>query len=242
MEATEKSVGEQHEQIKDEHLTETQRKVFDVLRQLNVHRYCPPANQIAQRAEEDVKLVKVTLTQLCGLGLVILRFDTATGDETYRLCKPEEYTKRGRFVINNEDSVSPKPESSSHEIVSPKASVSERKVLDCPKCDFVTKSFAGLQIHIGQKHKTAADIRNKIKLQKLKVQKKVMRSASDPSAKAVPLVTIVLTADEALTAGVALALADMINADRFKDADKILGKVLRAIVKQIPQHDIEEAS
>jgi hypothetical protein len=87
-------------------------------------------------------------------------------------------------------------------------------------------------------------VKKMIAAPKTKVSKKVKKIAAEILKKAMtpPLVTIVLTADEALTAGVALALADLINADRFKDADKISGKILRAIVKQIPQHDIEEAS
>jgi len=242
MEATEKSVSEQHEQIKDEYLTELQRKVLNILRELNVHRYCPPATQIAQRADLDVKTVKSTMIELCRLRLVVLRIDS-TDKETYRICHPVEYMKKDRFVIDNGGPVSPKPDMSSTGTVSPKVQPTvQPKVLSCPKCDFVTKSYAGLHIHVGQKHKTAADIRDKIKLQELKAKKKVMRSPPDPPANAVPLVTIVLTADEALEAGVALALADMINADRFKDAYKISQKILRAIAKQIPWHDIEEAS
>ena len=54
------------------------------------------------------------------------------------------------------------------------------------------------------------------------------------------MVTIVLTADEALDASIALALSDYIHPTRFKGAHKISGKILRAIIKQVPQ--IEEAS
>jgi hypothetical protein len=80
---------------------------------------------------------------------------------------------------------------------------------------------------------------------KVKVTKKTKKSkTSRPPARDEDdlLVTIVLTANEALETGVALSLADLINADRFKNAEEISGKILKAIVKQIPQHDVEEAS
>ena len=107
------------------------------------------------------------------------------------------------------------------------------KSYQCPKCEYHTIDPKGLAIHIGQKHKKA------VKIEQKKAPKKLKAATEDDE----PLmVTIVLTGNEALTVSVALALADMINADRFKDADKISGKILRAIVKQIPQHDVEEAS
>ena len=108
-------------------------------------------------------------------------------------------------------------------------------VLSCPKCDFVTKSYAGLHIHVGQKHKTAATVK-----QKLKGKKKA--HAPDPPVKAISTVMITLTVDEALDVGIALALVEMINADRFKGARIISAKVLREIVKQVPPADLEEAN
>lgn len=252
MEATEKIVSEQNGPIEDEHLTEDQRKVLEALRQMNVNHYCPPARQIAQRTELNMWAVKRTLKELCDLGLAVLRVDASTGDQSYRICRPEEYTDRNRFVINDainrEDSVSPNQDQPSTGAVSPKTAKVAAEVLEeavgqkiraCSKCDFVTKSYAGLRIHIGQKHKTAADIRNKVKQQELKAKKK--EHAPDPPH-AAPLVMIILTADEALDTGIALALADLISIDRFKDAHKISNKILRAIIKQVPQKDLEEAS
>lgn len=42
--------------------------------------------------------------------------------------------------------------------------------------------------------------------------------------------------------GMELALADLISVDRFKDAHKISEKVLKAIIRQVPQEDLEGAS
>lgn len=251
MEATEKTVSEEDEQVKTDQLTELQRKVFEALRQMNVHRYCPPASQIAQKTDLDLNSTKIILKELCTLGIVVWRID-GSGDDTYRLAKPKEFIRRERRVAKNGgEAVSPNQDRSSTGTVSPKVSKPAAKVLSCPKCPFVTKSYAGLHIHIGQKHQTAADYKNKLKLQELKAKKKVMRSPPDPPANAVPFVTITLTVDEALDASIALALVELISTDgilrpgiveRFKDAHKISEKLLRAIIKQAPQEDIEGAS
>jgi len=252
MESTEKTVSEEDEPIKTDHLTEHQRKVFEALRQMNVHGYCPPASQIGQRADLDSESTEITLKELCRLGIVVWRVD-ASGNDTYRLSRPDEFIRREkRLAAKNGKPVSPNQDRSSTGTVSPKVqSTVQRTVLSCPKCDFVTKSYAGLQIHIGQKHKTAADLRNKIKLQQLNAKKKVMRSPPDPPANAVPFVTITLTVDEALDASIALALVELISTDgilrpgiveRFKNAHKISEKLLRAVIKQAPQEDIEGAS
>jgi hypothetical protein len=96
--------------------------------------------------------------------------------------------------------------------------------------------------HPRKKNSPSDKVKKVVSAPKIKAPKKtktVRAQAPGPSPKSALVVTIVLTGNEALTAAVALALADMINADRFKDADKISGKILRAIVKQIPQHDID---
>lgn len=241
MESNEENVkDEEYEQIKEDYLTETQRTVYDAVKQLNVHLYCPPANQIAQKAGLDKQETKGILTELCKLGMLILRV-SAEG-EAYRICKPEEYTKRDRFVINNGAPVSPNQDQSSTGTVSPKVQPKvQPKILSCSKCDFVTKSSAGLHIHVGQKHKTAAGMKNKIRLQELKDAKRKER-APGPMEMVAPPVTIVLTADEALEAGIALALADMISADRFKGSHRISDKIFRALIAQVPQKDLEGAS
>lgn len=237
MEATEKTVSEEDEQVKTDHLTEHQRKVFEALRQMNVHRYCPPASQIAQKADlapnsdMNLRLTKEILTQLCRLGIVIWRIDES-GDDTYRLTKPEEFIRREHLAAKNGEPVSPKEHPSSTSTVSPKVEPKvQPKVLSCPKCDFVTKTYAGLQIHIGQKHKTAADLRNKIKLQELKTKKKA--PSPDPPASSEPLVTITLTMNEALETGIALVLADLIDEKRFEKSHKVVEKVLKAIAEQV---------
>lgn len=252
MEASERSVSEYNEQVKDDHLTELQRKVFEALRQMNVHRYCPGVNQIAQKTELNTDTTKAVLMELCKLGIVIWRIDASTGDESYRLCKPEEFIRKERLAAKKGESVSPNQGPSSTGTVSPKVEPKvQPKTLSCPKCGFVAKNYAGLHIHVGQTHKTAADIRDKIKLQELKAKKKVIRSPPDPPANAVPFVTITLTVDEALDASIALALVELISTDgilrpgiveRFKDAHKISEKLLRAVIKQAPQEDIEGAS
>jgi hypothetical protein len=99
----------------------------------------------------------------------------------------------------------------------------------------VTKSYAGLHIHIGQKHQTAATVK-----QKLKAKKK--QHAPDPPTKSEPLVKIILTPEEALETGIALALADKIDETRFANSHKIAGKVLEALAELIIDEAHLEAS
>lgn len=229
MEATEKSVDEYEEQIKDDHLTEEQRKVFEILRHMNVHRYCPPASQIAERAGLSKESTRVLLEQLCRLGIVVWRVDASTGDETYRLAKPEEFIRREKRAVKNGSAVAPNPHPSNTGTVSPK------KIHSCPKCDFTTKSYAGLNIHFGQKHKTTAELREHYAAKEKKLQQRKVKENGS-------LVTITFTADEALDVSIALALADLISADRFKDAHRISNKILKAVIAQVPQKDLEGAT
>jgi len=245
MEATEKSVSSEHDkQISDEHLTEVQRKVLDALRQMNVHHYCPPARQIAQRLDMHGNTVRAVLKELCKLGLVILRVEQSSGDESYRICGPEEYMNQNQFVVNDGVPVSPKQDLSSTGTVSPKTpdrvstdSIKKLspRVLQCPACDFVTRSYSGLSIHQGQMHKTAATVKGK-----LKNQMKVKRMTPDPPAKGVPLVTIRLTMNEALGTSIVLALEDYAGIERFKDdGHKSANKILGALINQMCQNDLE---
>jgi hypothetical protein len=175
MEATEKTVSEENEQAKTDYLTEHQRKVFEALRQMNVHGYCPPTSQIAQRTGIVLESTKIILQDLCRLGIVVWRIDASEND-TYRLARPEEFLRKERLTAKRGGSVSPNQDRSSTGTVSPKVQPTvqptvQAKILSCPKCDFVTKSYAGLHIHIGQKHKTAASMRDKIKLQEKRKKK-----------------------------------------------------------------------